>query len=393
MSTAPDPRVTHCGEMKIDSIPTDLHSMRQSDPELDLRAYVIQRRAAVESEEQLRTQLSKDALLQLKGRKILVTGASGYLGASLCALMRNLECEVVGLDVQPPCNKTQVLLGRVNVEIGSASDSSAIENAVGDGGGDIVFHAAAWHAPYATHRTEEEFRNSNVCSVAPVLNTPGVKAVVVTSTTSHTITKDVKRREEEGECVWITEAAGGEDDFPPRNKYGRTKREAERLFMSGAATTDDDKPAVVILRAPRFFCEEQRESSSLPLPNDMANELLGRRAALADILSAHVLAALRAPELKKSRIFTLCAPFPEILLRKGRGTKIGSAAEVGKSVAAAFGKDAYAGAPGWRLPEAVTRVYDSSTAIDVLKWQPQYNFESILERLRVGDPVALMGLY
>ena len=45
------------------------------------------------------------------------------------------------------------------------------------------------------------------------------------------------------------------------------------------------------------------------MPQLMAIELLGRRAALTDVITAHVKGLLRVDELN-GRILTLCAPWP-----------------------------------------------------------------------------------
>ena len=94
------------------------------------------------------------------------------------------------------------------------------------------------------------------------------------------------------ECVWFDDnSVTSPDDDPPRNKYGRTKREAERLCIEAAMKGTKN---VVILRAPRFFCEDTIESNELSLPNIMINELLGRRAALCDLITAHLKAMVDA---------------------------------------------------------------------------------------------------
>ena len=90
----------------------------------------------------------------------------------------------------------------------------------------------------------------------------------------------VKAKEGSGECVWFDgNLSGTENEFTenfadqPRNKYGRTKREAERLCLaaskiqessdfstqnSSATETEAKKKgqSVLVLRAPRFFCED-----------------------------------------------------------------------------------------------------------------------------------------
>ena len=382
------------GELDLSAPRADLHSMRAANPSLDERAFSIQNRAIAEAAARLLRDVP-EAMATLRGRRVLVTGVSGYLGAALAGLARRLGCEVTGLDIRPPNDKTAALLADVPVHIESASDVGAVREAAGDGGASIVFHVAALHAPHASHHTEAEFVEANVDSVAAVLSTPGAEVVVATSTTSHTITARVKARMRAGECVWLTDAAGGDADDPPRNKYGRTKREAERLFLAAAAAAgkgSDDGLAVVILRAPRFFCEDLLEGSALSLPNAMLNELLGRRAALVDLMTAHVRAALCAPALS-GRVLTLAAPWPARLLGGADVNSTRSAEAVAEAVAEAFGRDALAGTPGWSLPASVDRVYDSSNAVTALGWRPQYTFERVLERLRAGDEVVLKGLY
>ena len=90
----------------------------------------------------------------------------------------------------------------------------------------------------------------------------------------------VKAKEGSGECVWFDgNLSGTENEFTenfadqPRNKYGRTKRVAERLCLaaskiqessvfstqnSSATETEAKKKgqSVLVLRAPRFFCED-----------------------------------------------------------------------------------------------------------------------------------------
>ena len=121
---------------------------------------------------------------------------------------------------------------------------------------------------------------------------------VFTSTTSHTITASNKAREAAGECVFFSatenhfvpdlENLDFENFDPPRNKYGRTKREAEKLCLLQALSRSKSfksnskscENGVVILRAPRFFCEDLLEEGAPPIEKVMAIELLGRRAAL-----------------------------------------------------------------------------------------------------------------
>ena len=76
--------------------------------------------------------------------------------------------------------------------------------------------------------------------------------------------KDLSVKEASGVCVWFDgNFSGTENEFmekyvdQPRNKYGRTKREAERLCLVSATNKQQtNKQSVLVLRAPRFFCED-----------------------------------------------------------------------------------------------------------------------------------------
>ena len=165
-----------------------------------------------------------------------------------------------------------------------------------------VLHTAALHAPHASSWHAHEFVATNVHGTENVLSL-GLPTVH-TSTTSLTITKRVKEREKYGELVWLDEHAqrpGLEDDSTydlsldaPRNKY--TARSSQ---PSGGASPLRTRALTCASCAPRFFPEEVlEEGATLSLPNIKANELLGRRCALVDLVDA---------ELRASHAFGTCA--------------------------------------------------------------------------------------
>jgi len=94
----------------------------------------------------------------------------------------------------------------------------------------------------------------------------------------------------------------------PRNVYGVTKLAAEGLcrlhFLEYGLNC-------VVLRASRFFPEEDDTQHELSGPNLKANEFLNRRLTVEDAADAHVVALERAPALG-FEIFVLSAPTPFI---------------------------------------------------------------------------------
>ena len=377
--------------MRPDRPRTDLHSLRAADPRLDALSSRIQLAAASAAAASLQ-QDDAAAAAALRGQRILVTGSAGYIGAALCLALGRLGAEAVGLDVVAPgCHRT------VNIEA-DVADAEAVRAAVEGCHG--VLHAAARHAPHAAHFHAEEFYATNVTGTQNVLDSAtaaGGIPVVFTSTTSLTITNNVKSAEAAGRLVWLDETAqplvpestDTDADDAPRNKYGRTKLEGERRCAAAAAA---GLPCV-ILRVGRCFPEDALPESVTPssaavtAANLKANELLGRRVALVDVVTAHLLALGRAGSDHSSvrgRVFVLCAPFPfsraetpveaAAFLRFLRAER--------PEMAAIYEREK------WRLPADVGRVYDSYLAVRVLGWRPQVTFDGLLASLAAATTAA-----
>ena len=309
----PDGR-PHDPELKPDRGRLDLHSLRAADPELDDLSARIQLAAAAAAVASLQRDDATRAAT-LTGQRILVTGSAGYLGATLCLALGGLGAEAVGFDV--------VAGETVNV-VADVADAEAVRAAVE--GCDGVMHTAARHAPHAAHYHEAEFIATNVTGTQNILDAAaGAGAagipVVHTSTTSLTITKRVKSAEKAGQLVWLDETVqppvvASESDDPldaPRNKYGRSKLEGERRC---AAAAKAGLPCVIV-RISRCFPEDvipdsvTVEAAALSTPNLKANELLGRRSALVDIITGQLRALTRASNASvRGRVLTLSAPFP-----------------------------------------------------------------------------------
>ena len=362
----------------------DLHSLRARDEALDALSDEVQTSAAARAAAAFLRETSDVALLRklLGGKPVLVTGSAGYLGRALHLTLQKLGIGVVGVDVVP---------GATVDRIADVADVEAMR-LCGLGACGAVLHTAALHAPHALSWHAREFHATNVVGTANVL---ALKLPTVhTSTTSLTITGRVKAREKAGELVWLDEhsqrpdvAAAEDDDTAydesldaPRNKYGRTKLQGEQRCLDAARDSDAD---VVVLRTPRFFPEDVLEESDLPLPNVKANELLGRRSALADLVDAHLRALARIRNVR-GLVLTLAAPWP--LKRPddapGETKKTLSAIGAAGALRERFPHAARLfSRHGWSLPDAVTRVYDADAAVLALGWRPRVTFEALLEAM------------
>jgi UDP-glucose 4-epimerase len=300
--------------------------------------------------------------------KFLVTGSSGHLGEALVRTLQDMDCEVAGLDI---------LESPYTTEIGSIADREVAMRCMG--GVDVVFHVATLHKPHIATHSRQEFVDTNVTGTLNLLEAAaaeGVRSFIYTSTTS--IFGDALVPGEGEPAAWITE-----DVVPiPKNIYGVTKAAAEDLCQ--LFYRNQGVPCIV-LRTSRFFPEEDdnkelREEFSDE--NLKANEYLYRRIDIEDVVSAHLLAAERAPELGfRKYIVSATTPFRRDDLERLRSDAPGV---VGERVS--DGYEAMYRQRGWKMFAGIDRVYVNERARKELGWQPRHGFDSIIDCLKRGVP-------
>jgi nucleoside-diphosphate-sugar epimerase len=302
--------------------------------------------------------------------RLLLTGASGWLGRYLAPRLRAEGHVVVGLDVAPGAD-TDVL--------GSVADRALVERTFGERGIEAVIHAGALHKPDIVRYPEESFRATNVEGTRNLLEA-AVKAghdrFLFTSTTSLMITAAIRAGRDGG----ATEAAWLDEDFgplQPRNIYGVTKLEAERLCRR---VREESGMAIAVLRTGRFFPEDDDTHSDPTGPNIKANEFLNRRLTVEDAAEAHVVALAKAPSLG-FQTFILSAPPP--FARDECAELLHDAPAV---IARHFpdAPELYA-RMRWTLPESLDRVYDPSRAERLMGFRCRTDFAAVLDAIRRGD--------
>src|SRR3954447_7094132 len=199
--------------------------------------------------------------------RILLTGASGWLGRFLAPRLRAAGHEVTGLDVAPGAD-TEV--------IGSVADRPLVDRIFAERGIEAVIHAGALHKPDIVRYPESEFHTVNVEGTRNLLEAAvaaGNDRFLFTSTTSLMISETVRAGRGGGatRAFWLDEEFG---PLAPRNVYGATKLEAERLCRR---FHDARGLAILVLRTGRFFPEEDDTDRELSGQNRKANEFLHRR--------------------------------------------------------------------------------------------------------------------
>ena len=297
--------------------------------------------------------------------KILVTGSSGHLGEALVRTLRSAGHQVSGLDLEASAFTSTV---------GSVSDRVSVKQAIA--GAEVVYHTATLHKPHVATHSKLDFVDTNINGTLMLLEEAvagGVKAFVFTSTTS--IFGAALRPPPGSPAAWVTE-----DTVPiPKNIYGVTKTAAEQLCHLFHRKHGLD---CIILRTSRFFPEEdddRKKRQRYVDDNIKANEYLYRRVELEDVVSAHLLASERAPDLGFGRyIISATTPFS---IEDLPGLNSDAPSVVHQRVPEY--KDIYQDL-GWQMFDQIDRVYVNQAARRDLGWSPRYDFAHVLQTLRNG---------
>jgi len=297
----------------------------------------------------------------------LVTGSSGHLGEALMRTLREAGREAVGLDI---------IAGPLTDEVGSIADRACVARCID--GAQVVFHAATLHKPHVATHSRGAFVETNVRGALVLLEEAvraGVRAFVMTSTTS--AFGDALKPPIGAPAAWIDESVAP----VPKNIYGVTKTAAEDLCQ---LFHRNEGLASIVLRTSRFFPEEDDDPEariSYADDNAKANEYLFRRVAIEDVVEAHLVAAERAPSIGFGKyVISATTPFlPEDCAR----LRVDAPAVV--SLRAPGWEAEYAGR-GWRMFPKIDRVYDNALARRDLGWRPKWDFQTVIQRLRLtGD--------
>jgi nucleoside-diphosphate-sugar epimerase len=306
--------------------------------------------------------------------RILVTGSSGHLGEALMRVLPEHGHDAVGLDV---------LRAPTTTVVGSIVDRAVVRAAMT--GVDAVIHTATLHKPHVSSHGRADFLDTNITGTLNLLEesvAADVGRFLFTSTTSTFGRALVPSHGEP--AAWITESV-----VPvPRNIYGVTKTAAEDLCE---LVWRDHRLPCLVLRTSRFFPEpDDRDEvrSAYPDLNIKVNELLYRRADIEDVVSAHLCALDRAPEIGFGRyVISATTPFTRDDLLAVRDDLPSVVSRLYPLCEEVYG------ARGWRMFPSIERVYDNQHARNELGWEPRYDFGTALERLAEGeDPRSSLAL-
>jgi UDP-glucose 4-epimerase len=297
---------------------------------------------------------------------VLVTGSAGHLGEALMRTLPQEGIRPIGLDLKESAF-TEV--------VGSIADRGFVRSCMR--GVDAVLHTATLHKPHVATHSRQDFIDTNVTGTLNLLEeavSAGVCTFVFTSTTS--VFGRALTPSSGAPAAWITEAV-----VPvPKNIYGVTKLAAENLCE---LFHRDHRLPCLILRTSRFFPEaDDRKETRDAYVDDNAkvNEFLYRRADIADIVTAHLLALEKARSIGFGRyIISATTPFS---LNDVQELHTNAPAVVQRY--APEYRNIYA-ARGWAMFPTIDRVYVNECARTELGWQPRYDFARVLDCVGKGD--------
>ena len=296
---------------------------------------------------------------------ILVTGSAGHLGEALVRTLRTEGRAARGIDIKPSAF-TDV--------VGSITDADVVGRAMD--GVDAVIHTATLHKPHVATHAYDEFVQTNIAGTLNLLEAAlgsKVRTFVFTSTTS---TFGAALSPAPGQpAAWID----GNVIPVPKNIYGVTKMAAESMCELFHRR---HRLPVIILRTSRFFPEEDDDLAVRGIysrENAQANELLYRRADIADIVTAHLLAVEKASAIGFGRyIVSATTPFTRDDLAELRGGGAGVVERLYPGSTALYARN------GWTMFGNFDRVYDNRAAREALGWRPKYDFAHVQDCLRQG---------
>ena len=122
----------------------------------------------------------------LKGRKVLVTGNTGFMGGWLSAWLLSSGAKVTGYSLDPPTDPSMFdvigLKARMKCELGDINDLEHLKDAMQRSGAEVVFHLAAQPLVRRSYLEPILTFDTNVIGTAKVLEAvrgaPSVKACV-----------------------------------------------------------------------------------------------------------------------------------------------------------------------------------------------------------------------
>jgi CDP-glucose 4,6-dehydratase len=187
------------------------------------------------------------ALSALKGKRVLVTGHTGFKGSWLCLWLHRLGAEVYGLSLEPPTKPSMFEACRVESvvdhRIGDICDAPLVFERLNQVKPDLVLHLAAQPIVRQSLAKPLETLATNILGTANVL-----EAVRLSGNACSVVVVSSDKCYENHEWIW---GYREEDRFGGKDPYSMSKGATELVVASWRSTyfSDNDKVKLASARA------------------------------------------------------------------------------------------------------------------------------------------------
>lgn len=332
-----------------------------------------------------------------QGKKVLVTGHTGFKGSWLCLWLQSMGARVTGLALEPPAQPALFDLAGVAQGMepifGDIRHARTVQAVFSQTQPDIVFHLAAQSLVRYSYQHPVETYETNVMGSLQVLEavraTPSVRAAVMVTT---------DKCYENREWLWPyreNEAMGGYDP------YSSSKGCSELLIASYRRS---------------FFPVESYPQHQTAVASARAGNVIGGGDRAADRLVPDIVRAFQAGEVLRIRYPSAVRPWQHVLeplagyLLLAQRLYQDGMAYAGAWNFGPYEQDAkpvrwivermaalWGGDPAWESDEGAHRHeaaclrLDCSKARHHLAWQPRWTLQQALEKIVAWHHAEMQG--
>ena len=297
---------------------------------------------------------------------ILVTGSAGHLGEALMRTFRSAGRDALGIDI---------LASPFTDRVGSIADRAFVEKSMR--GIRTVLHAATLHKPHVAthaqsgicrhqrHRHSESSGGSRRCKsrILHLYQHHQRFRLRPHSRPVRASCMDHRRR-----FVPSPKTFTASPKSPPKTSANFLP--ASAACQSSSFALRAFSPKLTMIPPP---------PSTYETANAQANELLYRRVDIEDVVSAHLLAVEKAPQIKFGRfIISATTPFTRDDLAALRLDAPAVVARHFPDFSQLYAQKK------WKMFPQLDRVYVNQLAREQLGWRPKYDFRHVLESLRTN---------